>query len=435
VRNRRLGLISLLAADGISRAGNAVTVVAVPLYVLMTTQSALAAGIVGVFATVPIVIGGALGGVLVDRLGWRASSILADLASGVTVLAIPVLAGFDLLPFWLLVTLVFLSGLLDVPGSTARISLMPDLVERAGMRLSRATGAHATVQRSATLLGAGGAGLLIAVAGPAEALYVNAACFALSALVTAVGIPRILHRSTEPAPSDDETDATGGYWRTLASGFRYVAQQPLVRAIVLLVVVTNAIDAAGMTVLKPVYATSVDPDGAFLGAMLACFAGGALLGAACYSAVGHGLRQRRLLIVTFFVAGVSPYAAMALGIPDVALLVVIAVAGFAAGPINPILDTALLALLPAGLRARVFGAIAAGVAAAMPLGALLAGVGVETWGLLPCLIVAAVLYAIATLSTVFVRDWRRLDDPPRDAQAESAIARDVGTTSASAQGA
>ena len=47
----------------------------------------------------------------------------------------------------------------------------------------------------------------------------------------------------------------------------------------------------------------------------------------------------------------------------------------------------------------------------MPLGALLAGVGVETWGLLPCLIVAAALYAVATLSTVFVRDWRRLDDP------------------------
>ena len=48
-----------------------------------------------------------------------------------------------------------------------------------------------------------------------------------------------------------------------ASGF--VATSPLLRAIVLLVTLTNAIDAAGMTVLKPVYATEVLGDPALLG--------------------------------------------------------------------------------------------------------------------------------------------------------------------------
>ena len=183
---------------------------------------------------------------------------------------------------------------------------------------------------------------------------------------------------------------------------------------VLLVVVTNAIDAAGMTVLKPVYAIGVDADGAFLGAMFAFFAGGALLGAACYSAVGHRLPQRALLIAAFVVAGVTPYAAMAIGVPGGVLLALLALSGFAAGPINPILDTALFAVLPATLRARVFGAIAACVAAAMPLGALLAGIGVEAWGLVPCLIAAAVLYAAATLSTLIVPQWRALDGRPQD---------------------
>ena len=90
---RRAPLIGLLAADGISRAGNAITMIAVPLYVLSLTGSPLATGFAGVFATVPIIIGGALGGVLVDRFGWRRSSVVADAASGLTVLAIPVLAG------------------------------------------------------------------------------------------------------------------------------------------------------------------------------------------------------------------------------------------------------------------------------------------------------------------------------------------------------
>ena len=79
------------------------------------------------FATVPIVIGGALGGVLVDRFGWRRSGIVADAASGLTVLAIPVLAGLGMLPFPLLLALVFLSNLLDTPGSTARTAQLPEL--------------------------------------------------------------------------------------------------------------------------------------------------------------------------------------------------------------------------------------------------------------------------------------------------------------------
>lgn len=412
-RKRPLALISLLASDGISRAGNAITMIAVPLYVLATTGSALSAGIVGVCSTLPVVLGGAFGGALVDRLGLKASSIIADLASGVTVLAIPVLAGLELLPFWLLLALVLLSGILDVPGSTARISMLPEVTERAGTRLSRATGAHATVQRTATLLGAGGAGAIVALAGPVEALYLNAACFALSALITGFGIPRLLAPESESDGEPESDAAPAGYWRSIAFGFGYIARQPLVRAMVLLVVVTNAIDAAGLTVLKPVYAIGIDPDGAFLGAMLAFFAGGALTGAAAYSAVGHRLPQRATLIVVFVIAGVTPYAAMAFGVPAPVLLALMALSGFAAGPINPILDTALLALLPAGLRARVFGAIAACVAAAMPLGALLAGIGVENWGLLPCLVIAAVLYGLATLSTALVPQWRELDARPQ----------------------
>src|SRR5690554_8238485 len=90
-RMRLLPLASLLAAHGLSLAGNAVTMVVVPLYVLHDTGSVLATGVAGVFATVPMIVGGALGGVVVDRLGFRRAAIVADLASGVTVLAIPVL--------------------------------------------------------------------------------------------------------------------------------------------------------------------------------------------------------------------------------------------------------------------------------------------------------------------------------------------------------
>ena len=89
---RRTPLVALFAAQLFSLSGNAIALIAIPIIALTQTGSPLAAGVAGVFATVPLVIGGALGGVLVDRFGYRTSSIVADIASGVTVLAIPLLA-------------------------------------------------------------------------------------------------------------------------------------------------------------------------------------------------------------------------------------------------------------------------------------------------------------------------------------------------------
>ncbi|MEO5919704.1 MAG: MFS transporter [Pseudolysinimonas sp.] len=403
VVRRRAPLVGLLAADGVSRAGNAITTIAVPLYVLSLTGSPLATGFAGVFATVPIIIGGALGGVLVDRFGWRRSSIVADAASGLTVLAIPVLAGLGMLPFPLLLALVFLSNLLDTPGSTARTAQLPDLTELAGTPLTRSTGAHATVQRTASMLGAGVAGALVALVGPVNALCANAVCFAIAIALTLLLVPRDAARTTSAA--EGELKPGRGYFAELAEGLRFVVRTPLVRAVVILVVITNTVDAAGLTVLKPVYAAGVGDDGAVLGAMLACFAGGALTGAALFSAIGHRLPRRPLFIVAFVLAGVPPYLTLALGAPLPAVLLVLVLSGISAGPLNPLIDTALFGLVPSPLRARVFGAISTGVAAGMPLGSLIAGIGVDTLGLTVTLFLAAGIYAVAILGTSFGRRW------------------------------
>ena len=396
---RRGPLAGLLAADGVSRAGNAITTIAVPLYVLADTGSPLATGLAGVFATVPIVIGGALGGVFVDRFGWRRSGVVADAASGLTVLAIPVLAGLGMLPFPLLLALVFLSNLLDTPGSTARTAQLPELADLARTPLTRAAGAHATSQRTASMLGAGLAGGLVALVGPANALYANSLCFALSIGLTLVLVPRD-GTHVDSAPAEER-----GYFAQLAAGMRFVFATPLVRAVVILVVITNMVDAAGLTVLKPVFARGLGDDGAALGAMLAVFAGGALTGAAVYGAIGHRLPRHGLFVVLFLLAGVPPYLTLALGASLPIVLIVLALSGLAAGPINPLIDTALFGLIPVALRARVLGAISTGVAAAMPLGSLLAGIGVDGLGLTLTLFVAAGVYLAAILSTAFGRRW------------------------------
>jgi MFS family permease len=114
------------------------TVIAFPWFVLVTTGSAALTGLTALFNILPIVIAGFFGGTLVDRLGYKRMSIVSDIASGLTVIFVPILFALGLLPFWMLLLLVFLSGLLDAPGSTARAALVPELAEAAGMPLERA---------------------------------------------------------------------------------------------------------------------------------------------------------------------------------------------------------------------------------------------------------------------------------------------------------
>ncbi|MEI5583376.1 MULTISPECIES: MFS transporter [unclassified Agromyces] len=425
VPRRRMPLIALYAAQLCSLAGNAIALVAIPIIVLQQTGSPLAAGVAGIFATVPLVIGGALGGVLVDRFGYRASSIAADLASGLTVLAIPLLDAAGMLSFGALLALVFLGGLLDAPGDTAKTVLMPDLAALARTPLARAAGAQSAVQRTATMVGAGTAGALVALAGPMTALVVDAAGFALSALLVALLVPRPAalrggdgqagSESTPESGSEGAGESAGSSVQAFVAGIRFVMRTPLARGVVLLVTLTNAIDAAGMTVLKPVYASQVLGDPATLGFMVGCFAAGALTGSALFGIVGHRASGRTMFAICFVLAGAPPYAAMALGAPVEVLFPVLALSGLAAGAINPMIATALYSVVPDGMRARVFGALTAGVAASMPVGAFLAGVLVEAFGLPAVLAGASVLYAVLGASPLLLRSFDGLSHAGRAA--------------------
>lgn len=302
---RRVGpLVALLTADTLSTTANATTAIAVPLYALHLTGSPLAVGVAGMVSTVPLVLGGAFGGTLVDRIGRRTVGLVSDAASGLTVLAIPVLATLSLLPFPALLALVFAGAILDLPGSTARRTQLPELAAAARLALPRALGLHAALRRSASLVGAGLAGLLLALGGPTTPLIASGACFALSVTVVLLLVP-----AGPPADSANRTTDTeesvdaAGYWRSLADGLRFAGRHPVIRAVIVLVVVTNAIDAAGMTVLKPLYAAGHDDDGALLGLLVAFFAGGALTGAALYGAIGHRLPRRATFVVCFVLAG------------------------------------------------------------------------------------------------------------------------------------
>jgi len=424
---RRGPLVALLGAQVLATGGNVVTLVALPLYVLAETGSPSMAGVLAVVTTVPVVLGGAFGGVLVDRVGYRRSSIASDLVGGLTIGMVPLLHATVGLPLWGLLVLVFATGLFDTPGQGARTALVPEAAALAGVPLERAMGWWGAGSRSATLLGGPVAGLLVATLGALPALVVNAATFGLSALVVVLGVPGSLRVAAGTSGSAGEASASGGsagarsegearadegYWAALRAGLVVVWRVPLLRAVVLMVMVTNALDVARSNVLLPVYAERALGGAQALGLLVGAMGLGAFAGALLFSAVGHRLRRRATFAWGFLLAGGPSMLVFALQPSLVWCVVVTALAGLAAGALNPIIGTVLIEEVPPAMRARVSGAVGAGAWAVMPVGALAAGVLVEQVGLVTCFALFGAVYVLVTLVPFFPVPWRAMDRAP-----------------------
>jgi MFS family permease len=405
---RRAPLYALYAADVVSLTGNAVAQLAIPWYVLTTTGSATLTALVVFFNFVPIVLAAFFGGVVVDRLGFRATSIVADLASSGAVAAIPLLDATMGIETWQLMTLVFLGALLDAPGATARSALLPDMVDLAGIRMERASGIRSGVQQGATLIGAPLGGVLVATVGSTNALWLDSASFLVSAALVAFFVPR-------PAKKEAEhEEAPTGFFSELVEGMRFIWDRRLMRALLATVLLTNLLDAP-FPVVMAVFAEQEYGTATALGLMFGTLGGAALVGALAYGAIGHRL-PRRKTFVTCFALVPTMYLVMSTIPPFPVTLAALAVAGLAAGPLNPLIFTVLTEVVPTELRGRVFGAVRAGAWASIPLGILLGGVIVAAIGVAATFLAIGLAYLAVTLYGFFNPAFREMDAPQPSAE-------------------
>jgi MFS family permease len=393
-------LYSLFAAEAISLVGNVFSAIAIPWFVLQTTGSATQTGITGFFTILPVVIAGFLGGTLIDRLGYKRTSIIADLASGVTTALIPLLHFTIGLEFWQLMVLVFLGALLDTPGSTARSALLPELAEQAGMPIERVTSLTHVVERGARFIGAPLAGLLIGVMGTANVLWLDAASFFVSAAITWIVIA---------SPKTVKQDTTSeGYFDELKAGLRFIAQDKLILAIVVMIMLTNFLDSVFSGVVRPVYVNEVFGSALNLGLLIAANGGGAVIGGLIFAAVGHRLPRHATFVAAFVLTGLQFWVYLLE--PPISILVAsVFIASIGAGPLNPILGAVEFERIPADMRGRVFGAIRAGAWIAMPLGMLLGGVLTESLGTTVMLVALGIIYFFTTLSMAFIPAMKEMN--------------------------
>jgi MFS family permease len=401
--DKRLPLAAFFAGSGISYVGDMLTYLAIPWFVLQTTGSVTQTGITAFFSTVPSVFSAFFGSALVDRLGYKRTSVIGDIASGITAALIPLLYHLGGLAFWELLALVFLGGLLKSPGVTARSAMLPDLAAQAPMRLERANALADGVSRISRFIGAPLAGVLIAIIGTSNLLWLDAASFAISAMLIGLAVPAT-------APLISAGKQTQRYFATLWEGIRFLKQDSLLVTIVTTVMITNLLDAAWSSVVGPAYIKSLFHSLLPFGLMIAALGGAAFVGTLIFGAIGHRLPRRLTLGLGYTLGGAGRFWVFLL--PILPLLIGWQIiAGLCIAPINPLIDTVLQERLPIEMRARVFGTISAGVLAGIPLGAFASGYLLAWLGFQTTLLLMGAIYFVTTLSLLVNPATRTLDKP------------------------
>lgn len=404
---RKRPLVALLTASGVSLIGTRLSVIALPLFVLITTGSATRTGLVAFVEMTPLVIAQALAGPITDRVGPRRVSIVSDLVSGGVMALIPVLHAVDRLSFPALLVIVGLLGLARGPGDGAKYVMVPAVATASGQPPERVLGLEDTMNRTSSVVGPLGAAALVGALGAPTAIAFDAASFLVAALTVMLGVRPPVGSA---APADDEEHSS--YARRLRSGLAFVRGDGLLRSILAMVGTTNLLDQALSAVLIVVWARWQGGGAGLMGLVAAAMGLGSVIGALTAASVGHRLPRRATYTWSFFVVGGPRFLVLALGAPLWVVLPVLFVGGLGAGTLNPILGAVELERIPVQLRARVMSVLTSGSQVLVPFGGIVGGLLSERFGIRAALLVCGAGYTAATSMPLVGRHWREMDRRP-----------------------
>ncbi|MBU8861206.1 MULTISPECIES: MFS transporter [unclassified Micromonospora] len=388
--NPRRELYTLVGADLLSNLGTRISVVAIPWLVLETTGSPTKMGLVAAAETLPYMLSSALATPWADRFGVRRTSVFVDAASAV---AMAVVALAPWLGFGTLLVLVAIAGGLRGIGDRVKHVLFKPAAERAGVPLIRLTSAYDGLARGMTLFGAVLGGLLIDWVGLTRAIWIDAATFAVCALL--IGVLVRPPAPAQPAPREP-------YLRALRGGFAYLRTDRTLMTMLIVVSVSNMFANASVAVWIPLWVSQVLGDPAGFGLLLGVFSAGALLGNLLFTMFGTRLPAGTTFALGLTLSGAPRLLALALSEDLVVVLVVTFLSGIGIAAVNPLLGATLYQRVPGELQTRVLGISGSVAFLGLPVGALLGGWSVALLDLTPALLVMSVVCLVLTVGPLLL---------------------------------
>lgn len=379
--------LRLWAAESISKAGDAVSMVAIPLTAILALDATpVEVGLLGAAQLLPMVALGLPAGAWVDRLrSRRRVMVTADVGRAMVMATVPLAWVAGTLTFGHLLAVVAVNSALGTFFDVAIASYLPILVGRDRLVVSNA---RMELSRSASLvLGPGAAGLVLRFVAAPIVLAMDAVSFLASALLIVSSPGR------EPSPTTPPTrlGARGGLKSELLVGVRLAMREPHLRAITATAMTNNLSRSIGMVVavLFLVREAGVPADGVGLGFALgnSGFVVGALIASRVSRALGIGRAMRlsvRLFWPGMLLLGLAPAP---LALPAFTAMVFMNGLGIAVHNVNQV--SVRQAVTPDRMLARVAAAQRLLILGALPAGTLIGGVLGASIGFQNTLLVSA----------------------------------------------
>ena len=364
-RRTRQQLTGLLLAEVVSTLGSEMTAVALPWLVLITTGSATRTGAVLAAQFAGMALLGLWGGQLATRLGARAMMLASDLTRAGLMASLPLLLWVHAWSFPAVLVVGLLVGAFFPGYSSAQRLVLADIVGDDEVRLTRAGGLMGSFNEAASLVGPVLGGLLVALAGAAEVLVVDAASYLCAFLLVVLLVGA---RGTAADPAEHGTG--------VAAGLRYVVGSPVLRRQLLGLGLVEVGFTAMMATL-PLLALRNGGGATVAGALLAAYGGGSVVGGLLVA------RTRRVAgrANAWALAGIAASTwVLAVPAPIWVRGAAIAANGVCGGVFFARFFAALTTRTPPALRARVMTAVTIGISAPGPIGFLGAGLLAQRTG-------------------------------------------------------
>ena len=202
------------AGQVVSLSGNWMQTVAEMWLVVQLTGSGVAVGLTAALQFLPIMVFGAFGGLLADRLAKRRLLFVTQSLMALPALALWGLTASGSVEIWMVYALVFARGAVNAVDNPARQSFAIEMV--GADRVVNAVALNSVIIHTARILGPAAAGAVIALVGVATCFLINALSFAAMLVALRAMDPRALNT---PEP----TKRAAGQVR---SALRYVRRTP-----------------------------------------------------------------------------------------------------------------------------------------------------------------------------------------------------------------
>lgn len=385
----------LFSARTVSLIGSSMVSVGLPFAVLeLSSSPAAMAQVVGVRLTATVVFL-VFGGAIADRfprlLVLRAATLLAFATQAVA--AASVLLGVATVTT--LTVIEGLNGAISAFVLPAQIGLLPLIVGRESVQPANALLGMA--KNLTKVVGPAAGGLIVAFAGAGWALAADSASYLLAAV--AFLLLRI------PAGDGSPRRRGSGLMNEIRFGWSEFASRSWVVAVVVSFTFMNAISVGAVSILGPLVAGQPEGIGS-IGWGVAL--GAQAVGSFAISFVLMGRRPTRPLAAAMLGSSLLglPMIAMGLSATLPVVMILFMVAGLGTGLFSILWESTLQTRVPEGSLSRVASYDLLGSTLAMPLGAVVFGIGVGSTDPASVLVVAGVTYSLIALGCLCVRSVR-----------------------------